>query len=57
MKIALMARNPNLYSHKRLVEAAVQRGHTIVVVNTLQCYMNIASRRPEIYYNGSSLTG
>ena len=25
MKIALMARNPNLYSHQRLIEAAEQR--------------------------------
>ena len=57
MKIALMCRNPKLYSHKRLIEAAEQRGHTIDVINTLQCYMNIASRRPEIYYNGESLTG
>ena len=57
MKIALMARNATLYSHRRLVEAAETRGHTIDVINTLQCYMNIASRRPEIYYNGESLKG
>jgi len=57
MKIALMARNPKLYSHKRLIEAAEKRGHTIDVVNTLQCYMNIASRRPEVFYNGESLKG
>jgi len=57
MKIALMARNPNLYSHKRLIEAAEKRGHTIDVVNTLQCTMNIVSRRPEIFYNGVSLKG
>ena len=30
MKIAMLARNPNLYSHKRLVEAAEERGHTLV---------------------------
>jgi ribosomal protein S6--L-glutamate ligase len=57
MKIAMLARNPELYSHKRLVEAAEARGHEMHVVNTLRCYMNIASRRPEIYYNGESLTG
>lgn len=55
MKIAMMARNANLYSHKRLVEAAEERGHTIDIINTLQCYMNIASRRPEIFYNGEKL--
>ena len=57
MKIAMLARNPGLYSHRRLVEAAEARGHEIDVVNTLRCYMNIASRRPEIYHNGHKLEG
>ncbi len=57
MKIAMLARNANLYSHKRLKEAAEARGHSLDIINTLQCYMNIASRRPEIYYNGENLTG
>ncbi|MEM6304459.1 MAG: 30S ribosomal protein S6--L-glutamate ligase [Pseudomonadota bacterium] len=57
MKIAMLARNANLYSHKRLVEAAEARGHQLDIINTLRCYMNIASRRPEIYYNGEKLTG
>ncbi len=53
----MMARNPNLYSHKRLKEVAEERGHTLDIVNTLRCYMNIASRRPEIYCNGEKLVG
>ena len=57
MKIALMCQNAKLYSHQRLIEAAESRGHTIDVIRTLNCYMNIASRRPEIYFNGESLTG
>ena len=57
MKIAMLARNPRLYSHKRLKEAAESRGHTLDIIDTLQCYMNIAARRPEIYYNGEKLTG
>ncbi|OBY25189.1 30S ribosomal protein S6--L-glutamate ligase [Leisingera sp. JC1] len=56
MKIAMLARNPNLYSHKRLKEAAQQRGHELEIINTTRCYMNIASRRPEIYYNGQKLS-
>lgn len=55
MNIVMLARNPNLYSHKRLQEAAEQRGHQLDIVNTTRCYMNIASRRPEIYYNGEKL--
>ncbi len=55
MKIAMMARNAELYSHKRLKEAAEARGHELDIINTLRCYMNIASRRPDIYYNGAKL--
>ncbi|MHA7774763.1 30S ribosomal protein S6--L-glutamate ligase [Roseibium sp. M-1] len=57
MKIAMLARNANLYSHKRLKTAAEERGHELDVIDTLRCYMNIASRRPEVYYNGAKLTG
>jgi ribosomal protein S6--L-glutamate ligase len=57
MNLLIMARNPNLYSHKRLVEAAEQRGHTIRIVDTLKCYMNIASHRPDMRYRGEVLTG
>ncbi|MBD8525242.1 30S ribosomal protein S6--L-glutamate ligase [Pseudomarimonas arenosa] len=57
MKIALLARNPELYSHKRLVEAAQARGHEIEVINTLRCYMNITSHRPELRYKGEKVSG
>ena len=57
MKIAMLARNANLYTHQRLKSAAEERGHELDIINTLRCYMNIASRRPEIYYNGEKLTG
>lgn len=57
MKIGMLARNANLYTHKRLKEAAEARGHRFDVIDTLRCYMNIASRRPEVYYNGEKLEG
>ncbi len=55
MKIAMLSKNPDLYSHRRLKEAAEARGHELDIINTTRCYMNIASRRPEIYYNGEKL--
>ena len=55
MKIAMLAQNHTLYSHRRLQEAAEARGHEFDMIKTLRCYMNIASRRPEIYYNGKKL--
>lgn len=53
----MLARNPKLYSHRRLVEAAEQRGHTMDIINTLQCTMNITSHRPTVLYHGQTLTG
>lgn len=55
MRIALLAVNQDLYSHQRLMEAARERGHQIEHVNTLKCYMNITSHRPELRYNGKKL--
>ena len=57
MKIAMLARNPKLYSHRRLVEAAEERGHSIDILNTLRCTVNIASHRPTVVYNGETLSG
>jgi len=55
MKLALMCRNVNLYSHTRIVEAAVERGHEIDVINHLRCYVNVTSHRPQIHYQGNIL--
>ncbi len=55
MRIAILSRNPKLYSTKRLVEAAEARGHEARVLDFLHCYMNITSHRPSIHYKGESL--
>jgi ribosomal protein S6--L-glutamate ligase len=57
MKIALLTRNAKLYSHQRLMETASARGHEIVPIDYLRCYMNITSRKPELRYKGESLKG
>ena len=57
MKIALLTRNPKLYSHKRLIESAEARGHQIVPIDYLKCYMNITSKKPELRYMGEKLEG
>jgi ribosomal protein S6--L-glutamate ligase len=57
MKIAMLARNPNLYSHQRLKAAAEARGHELDIINTLRCTVNITSHRPSILYNGEALEG
>ncbi len=55
MKIAILSRRHDLYSTRRLVEAAKQRGHEADVIDTLRCYMNITSASPSIHYKGKSL--
>lgn len=57
MKIAVLSRNPSLYSTRRLVEAATERDHEVKVVDPLRCYMTIASQRPTMHYKGEELTG
>ncbi len=57
MKLGLLCRNASLYSHQRLIEAAKERGHDIHVINHLRCYINIASRKPELIYQGKKLSG
>lgn len=57
MKIAILSRNPKLYSTRRLVEAAEAKGHEVHVLDVLRCYMNITSLKPEVHYKGQILTG
>jgi len=55
MKIAILSRNRNLYSTRRLVEACQARDHEVEVLDVLRCYMNITSMRPSIHYKGELL--
>ncbi len=57
MKIAVLSRNARLYSTQRLVEAGQQRGHEMLVLDPLRCYMNISRNEPEIHYRGKTLEG
>ena len=55
MKIGILSRRKSLYSTRRLVEAATERGHEPRVVDTLRCYMDIAAHDPNVVYNGKEL--
>ncbi len=56
MKIAVLSRNKNLYSTKRLIEAAEKRGHEALIVDHLKCNIEIERKNPRIYYNGEYLS-
>jgi ribosomal protein S6--L-glutamate ligase len=55
MRIAILSRNPKLYSTKRLKEAGEKLGHTVDVIDTLHCYMDITSSKPTVRYKGKEL--
>ncbi len=52
MNIVILARNADLYSHKRLVEAGTARGHNMRILDTTRCYMNISEQNSAIHYHG-----
>jgi ribosomal protein S6--L-glutamate ligase len=55
MKLVMLARNAALYSHRRIVDAAKARGHSIDVINTLHVHMNITSSKPLLRHGGKTL--
>src|SRR3989344_1111104 len=57
MKIGILSRKRSLYSTRRLVEAALKRGHGVRVIDPLKCFMNITSDHPQVFEGGDSLTG
>lgn len=55
MKIGILSRDSQLYSTKRLIEAAEQRGHEVQVIDVLKCYMNITANQPSVHYKKQQL--
>ena len=55
MKIAILSRNEKLYSTRRLKEAGEARGHTVHIIDTLHCYMDVTRSRPVVRYAGAQL--
>ena len=55
MKIKILSANANLYSTKRLVEAAKNRGHEIEVINHTKCDIVIEKKNPRVFYKGKPL--
>ncbi len=55
MHVAILSRRKDLYSTRRLKEAAEERGHTAAVVDYLRCHMNISSEDPSIHYKSGKL--
>lgn len=56
MKIAILSRNPKLYSTSRLVEAAKERGHEVRVINHVRCFMDMGTDSPSVHYKDEEFT-
>lgn len=56
LRIAVLARRPGLYSIRRLRQACLLRGHSLRVLDPLQCYLTLVpSERPRVGYQGHEL--
>lgn len=52
MNLKILSRNSQLYSTRRLVEAATKRKHQVEVIDPLKCDIITEKRKPNIYYKG-----
>ena len=55
LKLGLLASNKDLYSNKRLIEAAEARGHKIEFLNIQHCYMKLDAQKPEVRFRGGKI--
>ena len=57
MNIAVLSRDPRLYSTRRLAEACKARGHDVRIVDHVKCDLVIARKDPHVLHNGERLEG
>ena len=57
MKIAVLSRNPKLFSTQRLIEEIQKAGHEAMVVDHSLCDLIIEQEGPSIIYKGQRLEG
>jgi ribosomal protein S6--L-glutamate ligase len=55
VKIAILSRNPKLYSTRRLRDAARKRGHRVRVVDTLKFSLHVEQAEPSLMYKGQDV--
>lgn len=55
LKLGLLATNRDLYSNRRIMEAAEERGHDLKFLNAELCYMKMDSSDPEVRYRDGTI--
>ena len=56
VKIAILSRSPRCYSTRRLREAAQQRGHRAVVLDTMKFAIDLKENEPDLYFASKRLS-
>ena len=56
MKLAILSRAPRAYSTQRLRTAALDRGHTVKVLNTLRFGIDLTGDEPDLLFRGKLLS-
>ena len=56
MKLGILSRSPQSYSTQRLKTAALERGHTVRVLNTLRFAIDLSRSEPDLQYRGKPLS-
>src|SRR5210317_2397612 len=56
MKLAILSCGPRSYSTRRLREAAEQRGHKVLVLNTLKFAIDLEQGNPDLFFKQKQLT-
>lgn len=55
LRIAILTREWDSYSTRRLKEAGEYRDHVVELIDTTRCYMHINATSPEVHYDGQVL--
>jgi ribosomal protein S6--L-glutamate ligase len=55
MNIAILSREPKLYSTQRLKQAGEQRGHNVEIIDHMKCVLFIEKKNPMVLYQGRKL--
>ncbi|MCU0396594.1 MAG: 30S ribosomal protein S6--L-glutamate ligase [Cyclobacteriaceae bacterium] len=55
MNIAILSRDPKLYSTRRLKEAGEKRGHNMEIIDHMKCVLFIEKKNPMVLYQGKRL--
>src|SRR5512141_2672981 len=57
LRVAILSRNPRLYSTRRLVDAARVQGQRVRVLDTLRCAIVLARDDHRVFYGGAPVEG